>query len=275
MGQVWTYSSGSQCKATSPAVWWSALATLIIAYIRIAEVILIILAVTLFLPSKSAFVDSFGKCWELRLRWIVVILGLSAFGGLEKKHEIGPLNKDEIARLPQVLYVPAPDAPASGTKGPEAESTQQAKPASDLAAPEEVLEVDRSADAGDAQTKQRRRHLVRLFFEKRRSRKSKTSPTPANTAGHDGNGVYVSGLPHPLHPLPDNLSSCPICLGDYEAPPLASETKGLSKQELKKRIDELEVLNLLPCNHAIHKDCLAPWLQTSGTAYSNLPFFTI
>jgi len=51
LGNVWVYS-GMQCKTTSPYIWWPSLAVLIIAYLRIAEILLMILAVVFFLPGE-------------------------------------------------------------------------------------------------------------------------------------------------------------------------------------------------------------------------------
>ena len=150
---------------------------------------------------------------------------------------------------------------------PQGAGPELGKPVSNVvSADQHASESNSAAQATVKATKPRRRHLIRLFFEKRRQSKHPRSGTSdsAGTSPSSSDGPYVSGLPHRLHPLPYNLSSCPICLGDYEAPPLMSESKELSKAELKKRIEELEPLNLLPCNHAIHKDCLGPWLATSG-----------
>lgn len=185
----------------------------------------------------------------------MVLLGLRTFG-VEKKHEIGPLSKDELAKLPVVLYIPGPETS-------EAKLDVNAAAASAATAAVTPTPVDEIAPTSESQPSQRRRHILRLFFQRRSRRNAGGTTMDANTGNHTGTG-YALGLPHPLHPLPANLSTCPICLTDYEAPPLAWEARGMGKEELKKRISELESLNLLPCGHAIHKDCLTPWLQTSG-----------
>ena len=179
------------------------------------------------------------------------------FGGLEKKHEIGPLGKEEIAKLPVVLYIPSPETKEKESTGSgekpandkqENQSSQEALPTTTA-----MRKADKETPPSQASLPTRRpRRFLRLLFKRHRETKSSDAP-------HASNGIYVS-TPHPLHPLPDNLSSCPICLGDYEPPPLLTA----APEEQRKGLAALEPLNLLPCQHAIHKDCLAPWLQTSG-----------
>lgn len=190
----------------------------------------------------------------------VVIIVLRLFGGLEKKHEIGPLTKEEIAKLPVVYYIPAPEAtdkePASTPKPGEGHSEKPSDIRTDHAAPSEPA----SASQGDLKTpikSKRRRHLLRILFKRKRGARNTNDMSKAEEG--TSNGVYAP-TKYPLHPLPDNLSSCPICLSDYEPPPLLTAPP----EERVKALKELEPLTLLPCGHSIHKDCLAPWLQTSG-----------
>jgi len=243
LGNIWVYS-GTECKDTSPYLWWTSLVTLLVAYIRLAEVVLIVVAVVFFLP--------------------VVILGLRMFGGLEKKHEIGPLSKDQIASLPLVLYAPAKED-ASPTVAAEGVAQQEGSSAPEKASTTHVkgsaTPASASNDPTPPPTSRRRTQWLRLLFK--RNRRGANGDDTNSSAAKGEDGEYVK-TPHTIHPLPDNLSSCPICLSDYEAPPTRSEARDLSREDLKKKVDELELLNLLPCGHTLHKDCLGPWLQTSG-----------
>ena len=224
---------------------------------------------------------------------IVVILGLRLFGGLEKKHEIGPLSKEEIAKLPVVLYIPSVEIEEGSLPSAQEKSAvalQESSPVQSSHTPkQQTVEIEegtlpaaheKSAVApqesslshsshtpkqqiSDAEKqeppetipgpRQQRHFLRRLLFQRRGGSSSSKQTSSQN------NGTYVATA-YPLHPLPDNLSSCPICLADYEPPPLLTATP----EEQRNGLKELEPLNLLPCNHAIHKACLAPWLQTSG-----------
>ena len=228
---------------------------------------------------------------------------MRVFGGLEKKHEIGPLTKEQIEKLPKVCYIPAPPeegqakhAPEAGTDEGAAQSNQISTAVSDkpevqrvelemqdLSRPEAAspkvppavaepapspatgppvalpaTEAKNPAAPPATAARPRRRHLLRLFFRRHREAPADTSATD-KSAGPGSDGIYVS-TPHPLHALPDNLSTCPICLCDFLAPPLRSE----SAADQAKKLAELETLNLLPCGHCLHKDCLAEWLATSG-----------
>lgn len=191
----------------------------------------------------------------------VVIIVLRAFGGLEKKHEIGPLTKEEIAKLPTVYYIPAPETTeksqgAAPTGGEHVEKQSDSRTENTSTLPNTVASASQSPE-NSSSSKPRRRHLLRILFK--RKRRSASDASPKNAAKGAFNGLYVP-TKYPLHPLPDNLSSCPICLSDYEPPPSANS----SPEERDKALKELEPLSLLPCGHTIHKDCLAPWLHTSG-----------
>lgn len=180
------------------------------------------------------------------------------------------MTKEEIATLPTVYYIPAPEqqektsssaagtAPESGTaeKPSESRTDHVAEPGNIPAGQSET----KTADDKAAPKPRRRRHLVRILFKRKRGATPAGDALSKAEAGQaTSNGLYVP-TKYPLHPLPDNLSSCPICLSDYEPPPLLTAPP----EERDKALEELEPLTLLPCGHSIHKDCLAPWLQTSG-----------
>lgn len=235
---MWTLnSSGLQCKDTAPLLFWSSIATLSLAYLRILEFVLIIIAIVFFLPA--------------------VIIFLRVTGNYEKKHEIGPLSKEEIAKLPVVVYVPAP---AEVTTDDVDEKTTNASKAasSSPATPTGPQQVSASTAPSNAKGTYKKHSKLQRLFTGRKAKKAEGS-TFGKTASHGGSSIYVA-TPFRQHPLPDNLSSCPICLCDFEPPPLLTA----SAEEQKEGLANLEQLNLLPCRHAIHKDCLAPWLQTSG-----------
>jgi hypothetical protein len=52
LGNVWVYSDSS-CRSNSPYLWYTSLTVLIIAYVRVAELVIIVLAVVFFLPRES------------------------------------------------------------------------------------------------------------------------------------------------------------------------------------------------------------------------------
>lgn len=191
-----------------------------------------------------------------------VILGLRLFGGFEKKHEIGPLSKDEISRIPVVYYVPEKKQASEGDK-PDTSLYQQGPSDNLKASDQRKQQAVSDAASSEAEQQDRGPHRTRRFVRLLLQRKQREGGNAtSNIAATRAQGDDYIATPHPLHALPDNLSSCPICLSDYEPPPLRSAC--VTASERKKAIQALEELNLLPCNHAIHKDCLSPWLQTSG-----------
>lgn len=73
LGNVWLYS-GTECKDTSPYMWWSTLTILIISYIRVAELAIIILAVVFFLPRKLLL-----RLIQSGLFWATLLTVVSAY----------------------------------------------------------------------------------------------------------------------------------------------------------------------------------------------------
>jgi len=191
----------------------------------------------------------------------LVILLLRVFGVGEKKHEIGPLTPTEIEKIPLVVYVPraedsldtlSPQMSQSGTQAESTDNTSNVRPSTAL------------TTATKREKKPRTRHLIRMFTlkssksQKQKSKKPTAGDQPFTVNSQEG-GLYVQG-PYPFHPLPSNLSTCPICLCDFEPPPLQAEIQpdfNVSKYEW-------EPLRLMRCTHCLHKDCLDMWLKTSG-----------
>lgn len=157
----------------------------------------------------------------------MAVIILTALGYGSKKHDIGPLSQADIDALPIVLYTPVIDAPVIDAPAEAAAKEEQS--AGDL----------RPAPPSDSFAKPSRKpNRLRLLFSRRRkpaagSNDASRSATPARA------------LPYPLHALPENLSTCPICLCDYEAPP----TDVPDGEE-----PEYDLLRLLPaCGHCLHK----------------------
>jgi uncharacterized Zn finger protein (UPF0148 family) len=178
--------------------------------------------------------------------------------------------------LPTVYYIPAPETESHPANSQLESSAQNGVEKSENGTAESSRTENIAPPSGLAQTRspltppspvttsdpkqaplRRQRHLLRLLFKRKRA--ATNAGEPSSPAQRNPNGIYAP-TKFPLHPLPDNLSSCPICLSDYEPPPLLT----VPKEERDKALKELEPLTLLPCGHSIHKDCLAPWLQTSG-----------
>ena len=128
---------------------------------------------------------------------------MNAFGIGRKTHDIGPLHKDDIAKLPLVLYVPKLDAPiASPVDQPEVTPNN---PIPDpVTVPNHEPALTPATNVTTPARKHRGRRLIRLFWSSSRS-------TTAPEKSRDSNQGFVN-TPWPLHPLPANLSTCPICL---------------------------------------------------------------
>jgi hypothetical protein len=125
---------------------------------------------------------------------------LHALGYGQKKHDIGPLAKDDIDALPLVLFVPAeeevaPAPAASDAPGADAVATTPAP-----VAPTAPIKT---------KTTGRRRRLVRLLWSP--ARRKRRAATGSADGEKSADGPY-GATPYPLHPLPSNLSTCPICL---------------------------------------------------------------
>lgn len=188
------------------------------------------------------------------------------FGWGEKKPDIGPLTQEKIDKLPLVLFVPADNGPISTTTEPDGEnavstvddgyppvphaSIAEASTSNAVSSPT----ISDSPTSESTSTKKRRRRQLRRLFIPLMS-KSKGKQSAAERAEAKKTSSKYMDTPYPLHPLPPSQSTCPICLCDYEPPPRVED--GASDVSW-------EPLRLLPCRHAIHKDCLDPWLVVSG-----------
>jgi len=209
LGNVWMLSSNT-CSRTSPRLFYSSVAALAVGWLYVAEIIVIALAVVFFLPT------------------LIIVLRL--FGVGEKTHEIGPLSKQEIEKIPQVLYMPQKDnlsqVDADSGRVPSANSIST-----------KVSENPEASPKGS--------RLWRLWSVRRQEKRRSDQVQ----------GGYVrASLPY--HPLPSNLASCPICLCDYEEPPKDTEGEEILWQG--------EPLRLLPCGHCVHSQCVDTWLAVSG-----------
>lgn len=200
-------------------------------------------------------------------------------GLLEKKHEVDGLKKDEVDAIPIVFYIPKEEDEKPAEPRTEATADNAETPASAIVQPAASAEQSPAEPVQQpqqqAQTRQRWGNPLRLFIQRRRARRTAATTTGGATPSTLSNGLYMSSLPHPVHALPDNWSTCPICLLDYEAPPLAAEAAQMPPADLQARIDELMPLNLLPCRHAIHKACLGGWLEISGRWHAQRNTFTV
>ncbi|BGP47355.1 hypothetical protein JCM10450v2_003207 [Rhodotorula kratochvilovae] len=227
LGNVWV-AGARTCSATAPTLYKGALAALILSWIYIAEVLVWSLLIIFCLPF--------------------LLIGMRWFGVGQAKNEVGPLKKEDIASLPQRVFIgtlpeDAPPAPAESAST-DAPSSPTASPAPNPAAP---------ATGPSPIRPPHRRQLWRLW--RRRAKSPSSSSAGGSSAAQMGDFPPFPSGALPLQ-LPESQAACAICLCEYDPPPLrgTAEAEGW----------EPELLGLLPCGHAFHAACLGDWLVVSG-----------
>ena len=150
---------------------------------------------------------------------------MGAFGVGQKKHDVGPLSKEDIAQLPIVHYIPQdddapePSAPVVGGEesAPKVDSevavVPEQSPPAEPANTQPLTPSPTSASNRDRTSTRRKqsRRFARLFWSNSRRRRDTNGHSKGTEAGGPNDGRYVATV-YPLHALPANLSTCPICL---------------------------------------------------------------
>ncbi|GAA5975176.1 hypothetical protein JCM11641_004380 [Rhodosporidiobolus odoratus] len=258
-GNYWLISERT-CHETAPVLYKTALAALILSWLWTAEIILYAVLILFFLPF--------------------FLIGARWFGLGAPKHEIGPLSKPDIDKLPKRIFmqvssfrlagiIPSPDDPPlsasssspshAGMTPPETAAEQQ------LSSPDLPKPAASSTVSPVSSTK--KKQWWRLWRDSASvGRDGSRSPLGGARKDVEGGGSASEEgfVPFPTGlvgiKLPASQNSCSICLCEYDPPPLLSAPQ--AEREAWK--PEEEVLALLPCDHAFHKVCLADWLVVSG-----------
>ncbi|KPV72154.1 uncharacterized protein RHOBADRAFT_55988 [Rhodotorula graminis WP1] len=234
-GNWWVISSTS-CPADSPTLYRGAVAALVFSWLYVAEILVWATLVIFFLPF--------------------LLIGVRWFGMGQKKNEVGPLKKEDVASLPQRVFlgiIPDEGPPPSAASA----SPALADPASPTPSPATPNPPPSPSPAPPAAP---RRQFWRLW---RRRAKSRPSDRAAGSgAQSSGSAGVADGERAPLPEgveglrLPESQAACAICLCEYEPPPLLSSPEAATWQP--------ERLILLPCAHTFHTECLGDWLAVSG-----------
>ncbi|GAA5892451.1 uncharacterized protein JCM6883_007362 [Sporobolomyces salmoneus] len=226
LGNIWLISSNT-CSATNPILYKGALAAVILSWLWILEFFILCALALFFLP--------------------ILLYGMRHWGWGEKKHEVGPLKKHDISKLPRRIFVGtlSEDSQGSTVDAPETASGPTVSPSSQA--------------ASEPSTKKSRWQFWRLWRSSRSA--SDSSPSSSSDSSSSSSSWPISMFPPfpsktlPIK-LPESQNACSICLSEYEMPPLKSSPDA-SKWEP-------EILLLLPCRHAFHETCLVDWLAVSG-----------
>ncbi|GAA5850355.1 hypothetical protein JCM9279_006540 [Rhodotorula babjevae] len=246
LGNWWVITSTS-CPADSPTLYRGAVAALVFSWLYVAEILVWATLVIFFLPF--------------------VLIGARWFGLGQKKNEVGPLKKEDIASLPQRVFIgvlpdePYPPSPPSTAQTSSAAAPTLADPAapSPSAAPSSSSPAPSPAPSAAASAAPRRQ-LWRLWRRRAKSRPS--GDAAGGGAASSGSTDVQQGERAPLPEgveglrLPESQAACAICLCEYEPPPLLSSPEAATWRP--------ERLALLPCAHAFHAECLGDWLAVSG-----------
>ncbi|GAA5893205.1 hypothetical protein JCM8208_004375 [Rhodotorula glutinis] len=238
-GNWWVITSTS-CPADSPTLYRGAVAALVFSWLYVAEILVWATLVIFFLPF--------------------LLIGVRWFGMGEKKNEVGPLKKEDIASLPQRVFVgiiPDEASPPSAASAPSSTAPTLADPVAPTTSSTTPSSPPTPSPAPPAAP---RRQLWRLW-----RRRAKTRP-PGSAAGSgaasSGSADAQEGERAPLPEgvvglrLPESQAACAICLCEYDPPPLLSSPEAATWHP--------ERLALLPCAHAFHTECLGDWLAVSG-----------
>ncbi|BGP15261.1 hypothetical protein JCM10213v2_003221 [Rhodosporidiobolus nylandii] len=231
--------SEQTCHVTAPVLYKTALAALILSWLWTTEFILYVILVLFFLPF--------------------FLIGMRWFGLGQPKHEVGPLSKPDIEKLPKRLFVGT--LPSSDDAPPPAAPPE---PAADSATPPSPdPSVLKSAEKPSAMTSvspaSSTRSPARQWW--RLWRRAPAEPSGGKSAGAGRNGGFIP-FPAGVEPieLPASQSACSICLCEYELPPLLTAPEA---EKTAWKADD-EMLSVLPCGHAFHRGCVGDWLKTSG-----------
>lgn len=84
VGNIWLISSNT-CSATNPVLYKGALAAVILSWLWILEFFILCALAIFFLP--------------------ILLYGVRHWGWGEKKHEVGPLKKNDISKLPRRIFM--------------------------------------------------------------------------------------------------------------------------------------------------------------------------
>ncbi|KAJ9479432.1 Zinc finger containing protein [Pseudozyma hubeiensis] len=279
VGNAIVYSS-TECShrpAEAVALFWTALASLIVVYIFIFEIAVLAFLIVCALPLLIMVMRALGLTHRLPQR--------------ELHPETGKIDQKEVDKRVKLVYY----TPAEEEEGEDGVVTEQAVDADrqhvveegEATAQQQGESRPSRPAMGSRQSTQQSTptpsrtiwgnvsRLTRLLIARRPSETSAprlsgglkpVSPTnntvtSPNSTPQTETGATASTPPnlttsrrgkklkYPLHPLPAHRATCPICLCDFEEPSPDEEP-------------EPEPLRLLECGHVMHRGCVDQWLTT-------------